>query len=85
VAPSFSPETLAASLAELIPSYPDAALCVALSGGVDSVALLHAAHALVSTESHLRLRALHVDHGLQAQSKDWTPTARRSATVLAWR
>ena len=72
MAPSFSPETLAASLAELIPSYPDAALCVALSGGVDSVALLHAARALVSAEAHLRLRALHVDHGLQAQSKDWT-------------
>jgi tRNA(Ile)-lysidine synthase len=82
VAPSFSPETLAASLAELIPSYPDAALCVALSGGVDSVALLHAGRALVSGEPRLRLRALQVDHGLQEQSKDWTAHCRMQCDSL---
>ena len=82
MAPTFSPETLAASLAGLIPTYPDARLCVALSGGVDSVALLHAAHALVSGEPGLRLRALHVDHGLQQQSKDWTAHCRMQCDSL---
>ena len=82
MAPTFSPETLAAALAGLIPTYPDARLCVALSGGVDSVALLHAAHALVSGEPGLRLRALHVDHGLQQQSKDWTAHCRMQCDGL---
>jgi len=73
---------LAASLAGLIPTYPDARLCVALSGGVDSVALLHAVRALVSGEPRLTLRALHVDHGLQEQSKDWTAHCRMQCDGL---
>jgi len=73
---------LAASLAGLIPTYPDARLCVALSGGVDSVALLHAVRALVSGEPRLTLRALHVDHGLQEQSTDWTAHCRMQCDGL---
>lgn len=46
------------------------ALCVALSGGPDSTALLHALAQL--TEARARgLRALHVDHGLHADSAAW--------------
>jgi len=46
------------------------ALCVAFSGGPDSTALLHALARL--TEARERgLRALHVDHGLHADSADW--------------
>lgn len=67
----FTVERLAGSLRELIPGYPDAALCVAVSGGVDSVALLHAAARLASGAPSLCLRALHVDHGLQAASGEW--------------
>lgn len=62
---------LESSLARLIPGYPDVTLCVALSGGVDSVALLHAAHRLSSRDPRIRLRAMHVDHGLQGASKAW--------------
>jgi tRNA(Ile)-lysidine synthase len=66
------PDVLACSLARLVPAYPDAALCVALSGGVDSVALLAAAQALALDQPRLRLRAIHVDHGLQAESRNWS-------------
>ena len=56
-------------LAELLPDLPRARLCVALSGGVDSVALL----AVLAARPELRgrLRAVHVDHGLQARSGEW--------------
>ena len=66
--PPFSPESLAARLADLPPV---ARFCLAYSGGCDSHALLHAA-------AHLRQRgwpqsfhAVHVDHGLQADSAAW--------------
>jgi tRNA(Ile)-lysidine synthase len=39
---AFSPDWLDSRLASLLPEYPDVSLCVALSGGVDSVALLAA-------------------------------------------
>ncbi|ODV42335.1 tRNA(Ile)-lysidine synthase [Cupriavidus sp. UYMMa02A] len=45
---------------------------MALSGGRDSVALLHAAHAAVSAWNlPARVVALHVHHGLQAQADNW--------------
>jgi tRNA(Ile)-lysidine synthase len=42
----FSSQWLAGRLAALLPAYPNVSLCIALSGGVDSVALLAAAAAL---------------------------------------
>ncbi len=39
---AFSEEWLEARLATLLPEFPDVSLCVALSGGVDSVTLLAA-------------------------------------------
>jgi tRNA(Ile)-lysidine synthase len=48
----------------------DAAVCLALSGGVDSVVLLDVLHALAS-ERKLRLSALHVHHGLSAAADEW--------------
>jgi tRNA(Ile)-lysidine synthase len=60
-----------AALAQRLPAWPEARLCVALSGGVDSVALLHACHALAATHRPLELRAIHVHHGLQAEADGW--------------
>ena len=60
-----------AALAQCLPAWPEARLCVALSGGVDSVALLHACHALAATHRPLELRAVHVHHGLQAEADGW--------------
>lgn len=45
---------------------------MALSGGRDSVALLHALRAAVTSSSlPLRVVGLHVHHGLQAQADEW--------------
>ena len=65
---SFNPERLLSTLSALPP--PNAYL-VAYSGGLDSHVLLHA---LASIRSRLPapLRAIHVDHGLQPDSVDWS-------------
>lgn len=60
------PETLRGALDE----HPEGPLCVAFSGGPDSAALLHALASLPQARAR-GLRALHVDHGLHAQSADW--------------
>jgi tRNA(Ile)-lysidine synthase len=46
------------------------ALVVGLSGGVDSVVLLHCLRAL-APKLDLRLSALHIHHGLSANADDW--------------
>ena len=82
---TFGPDWLATQLATLLPGFPDVALCVALSGGVDSTALL-AALAALRTRSGARafqLRALHVDHGLRPASKQWAAHCRTLARNLS--
>jgi tRNA(Ile)-lysidine synthase len=66
---SFNPDWLQRRLAALLPNYPDVALCVALSGGVDSGVLLAALAARL--RKHTRLRAVHVHHGLHASADQW--------------
>lgn len=46
-------------------------VCVGLSGGRDSVALLHALAAVRTKTPLLVLSALHVNHGLSAQADQW--------------
>lgn len=49
-----------------------ATVAVALSGGRDSVALLHATRAALNgLDTPVRLLALHVHHGLQAAADEW--------------
>jgi tRNA(Ile)-lysidine synthase len=82
---SFGPEWLRAHLARLLPGFPDVALCVALSGGVDSTALLAAlaqARASGGAARALRLRALHINHGLHPNAKRWSAHCRRLARQL---
>lgn len=55
-----------------------AAYCVAFSGGADSTALLAAMAEVAEATPGVRLRAVHIDHGLQPQSAEW---ARRAAQV----
>lgn len=57
----------------------DTAVAVAVSGGLDSAVLLHAVARFVDVR---RLRALHVDHGLQAQSQCWSEQCRADAEAL---
>lgn len=44
---------------------------IAFSGGMDSTVLLHAACAVVASTGH-KLHAIHVDHGLHADSSEWS-------------
>ena len=62
----FSPGWLATSLARLAITTSDPVL-VGFSGGVDSVALLHA----LSCLSWPTLRAVHINHGLQPEAQAW--------------
>jgi len=67
---AFGAEWLARRLAELLPEFPNVALCVALSGGLDSIALLSALAEHKRTRA--RLRAVHVDHGLHPNAARWS-------------
>ncbi len=83
----FGPEWLAERLAALLPGFPDVDLCVALSGGVDSTALLAAlAQALQlqqrSGAGPFRLRAVHIDHGIHPSSHHWSRHCRSLARRL---
>ena len=69
----FSPQRLRDSLAATLQEagVSPTAVCVALSGGLDSTVLLAA---LATEAGHLpmALRAVHVDHGLHPDSGDWS-------------
>jgi len=77
---AFGPRWLRARVARLVPAFPAVAICVAFSGGVDSTALL-AALAL-GPRSRLRLRAVHVHHGLHPDARLWSAHCRRLARRL---
>jgi tRNA(Ile)-lysidine synthase len=76
----FGPGWIDERLARLLPGFPDVALCIALSGGVDSTALLAALAAPRS--DRLRLRAVHIDHGLHPNARRWSAHCRQLARQL---
>jgi tRNA(Ile)-lysidine synthase len=61
---------------------PAARLCVALSGGPDSVALLHALAALPAARAR-GLRAMHVDHRLHPHSAEWSDRCAQLCATLS--
>lgn len=63
-------DTLHRYLLAALAAMPAAPLCVAFSGGPDSTALLHALAQLAPARER-GLRALHVEHGLHADSASW--------------
>ncbi len=67
-------------LEALLPEFPHVRLCVALSGGIDSTALLAALAA--ARRRGLALRAVHVDHGLHPDSRRWSRECRALARRL---
>ncbi|MHB8816575.1 MAG: tRNA lysidine(34) synthetase TilS, partial [Steroidobacteraceae bacterium] len=77
---AFGSDWLSERLTRLLPGFPDVALCVALSGGIDSTALLAA---LTDVRLHgLRIRALHVNHGLHPNADRWSAHCRKVARRL---
>jgi len=77
----FDAPWLAARLTAMLGSLRGRRLCVAYSGGLDSAVLLSALASLRARE-RFALRALHIDHRLQAASADWARAARRRARQL---
>lgn len=61
-------ERVAAQIAPLLPAH--SSILIGLSGGVDSVVLLHLLHELSSRFSW-QLSALHVHHGISRNADDW--------------
>ncbi len=57
-------------------------LIVALSGGVDSIVLLHLAFAYAQ-EKQLRCIAVHVNHGLSQNAFDWEQTCQSHCDLLS--
>lgn len=55
---------------------------IALSGGCDSVALLHAMRQIQSQLPCSSLQAVHIDHGLQAASTSWSQQCRQLCQQL---
>jgi tRNA(Ile)-lysidine synthase len=77
--PAFTPELLLPSLAPL----SDAKIgWIAYSGGMDSTVLLHAL-AAVRDRLSFEIRALHLDHGLHADSPTWAAHCARTCARLA--
>jgi tRNA(Ile)-lysidine synthase len=64
------PDALPHHLSRKLAACTAGPLAVAFSGGLDSTVLLHALAALPEARTR-GLRALHVDHRLQAASSDW--------------
>ena len=68
-----SSEAIQSTLQEMLAKHllPGAKICLAYSGGLDSTVLMHA---LQQCAGEFELRAIHVDHGLQAASAGWAAT-----------
>ena len=67
---------------EQIPEPSPATLWLGLSGGLDSVCLLAEAAALRAKLATIQLRAVHVNHGIQAASDQWQAHCERLCQQL---
>jgi tRNA(Ile)-lysidine synthase len=76
-----SPVEPAALLRRSLVTLPEGPLLLALSGGMDSVALAHALGHDAGARAR-GLRAVHIDHGLHADSAAWAE--RCAAQCAAW-
>ncbi|MEA1989170.1 MAG: tRNA lysidine(34) synthetase TilS [Pseudomonadota bacterium] len=62
---------------------PPSIIYVAFSGGLDSTVLLHALNEAIQNQSNrFKLKAIYVDHGLQAESQAWSDHCNQICDVL---
>jgi len=68
------------ALSDIVDRAEDRPLLVGFSGGLDSMVLLH----LFASDpaSRARLRAIHVDHGLQPDAGRWSDRCQATCTAL---
>jgi tRNA(Ile)-lysidine synthase len=78
--PQADPAWVYSQLLRLHPAAATASLCVAFSGGEDSTALLSLLAQLPQVRT--RLRAVHIDHGLHADSTSWVRVCRATCRAL---
>ena len=76
---SIDSDDLLKRLQALTSGYSPARWIVAFSGGIDSTVLLHA---LVASNSEIPLLAMHIDHGMQTESKSWDSHCKNVAAEL---
>ncbi|MCF6775956.1 tRNA lysidine(34) synthetase TilS [Thiotrichales bacterium 19X7-9] len=57
-------------LTDFLKQYPTDKISVGLSGGIDSIVLLHALSKF-RNQYQFTLKAIHINHNLQEESKDW--------------
>jgi tRNA(Ile)-lysidine synthase len=74
-------QTLASELDTALASLPAGAIVVGFSGGMDSSVLLHAL-AQTGNARQRGLRAVHIDHGLHADSAHWAQHCRDFCAAL---
>lgn len=70
-APAFNAAAFQAAFAAPLADWRGKRVCVALSGGLDSVVLLHLLCAVRESLGLAALSAVHVHHGLQAAADGW--------------
>lgn len=74
------PDRVCAALDGLLPEEAGGQLCIAFSGGLDSSVLLHALAQALADHPRYTLRAVYIDHQLQADSARW---GRHCAAIAA--
>jgi tRNA(Ile)-lysidine synthase len=79
---TFDPQNLLTVLQVQLPADLPRQFCVAFSGGVDSSVLLHALVALRAEHRDWSVRAMYVDHQLQAASEIWGERCKAVAFEL---
>lgn len=75
---ALNPQQILVELSKLVAGR---SVCVAYSGGVDSHVLLHLL-ATTQQQQVLNIRAIHIDHGLHAESAQWTEHCASVASQL---
>lgn len=75
-------DTLAAMIQQHSERY-GANYVLAYSGGMDSQVLLHYLATTITTSTPIRLRAIHIDHGLQPDSAQWARHCEQQCQHLA--